>query len=122
MSTDHKKRREILGKLEKKMRRSEWKVDPANQTQICCGYSTIAETALTYGLEVAIDNAKLIVRAVNSHDAMVEALEFVLSQIHDEADPHRQAKLYSDCLHPTDDDKTVKDIIREALAKAGRLR
>jgi hypothetical protein len=57
-------------------------------------------------------NALLIAAAPE----LLAALEFILSQI-DPGDS-QQGRIYSDCIHPNDDDKTVLDLIKEAIAKA----
>lgn len=43
------------------------------------------------------------------------ALEFLLSQLAPQGFEKVQNILYSDCLHPSDDDKNVVDLIKEAL-------
>lgn len=50
---------------------------------------------------------------------LLAACEFVLSHLYDPEKPDVQQKLYSDCLAPTDDDKTVRTWLREIIAKAG---
>ena len=49
---------------------------------------------------------------------LLNACQFVLKQLTDEADG-RQAWLCSDCMHPEDDNKTVVDLLKEAIKKAG---
>lgn len=59
-------------------------------------------------------NADLIAAAPE----LLNAIEYVLSQLAPPGATDAQCRLYSDALHPTDDDKTVVDYLRGVIAKA----
>src|SRR5678815_3378943 len=61
-----------------------------------------------------IANRRLIAAAPD----LLEACKFVLSQLAPDEPIKMQHKLYSDCLSPNSDDKTVVDYLREIVAKA----
>ena len=67
------------------------------------------------GLAEQQANASLLAGA----PTLLEACRFILSQLDPDGANGAQCKLYSDCLHPTDDNKTVVDFLQEAIAKAG---
>ena len=48
----------------------------------------------------------------------LEACKEILSRLAPDDANGAQCKLYSDALHPTDDDKTVVDYLREVIEKA----
>lgn len=54
--------------------------------------------------------------AASSNKNLRTAVEFVLSQL-DPSDSKKGSQhiLYSDCLHPIDDDKTVVDFLKESI-------
>jgi len=59
-------------------------------------------------------NAQLIAAAPD----LLGALKYVLSRLVDIERPTAQMMLYSDSLHPTNDDETIVDYLRDAIRKA----
>lgn len=59
----------------------EWKVDPASPYQVAHGYSTVAEAAMTYGLQRAIANAKLIAAAPDLLEACELAKQHLVTDL-----------------------------------------
>lgn len=67
------------------------------------------------------DNAGIIMRCLNSHDDMVQTLEFILGFLYDPEKPMIQGKIYSDTLAPNSDEKTIRTHIIQTLLKAKGL-
>lgn len=65
-----------------------------------------------------IDSLHAEARAMLQHrDRLLHAVQTVLLHLAPDGAGYTQHKLYSDCMHPTDDDKTIVDFLREAITK-----
>ena len=71
-----------------------------------------SDAAPDFSADESTDHARLI----SSAPDLLEAIEQILHRL--EGPNNMQTVLYSDSLHPTDDDKTIVDYLQEVIAKA----